>query len=111
VLSRIGITGLIPHAQQTSQSFAREPPEYSVKNMQAKVYLDEICLQDGQKWQDGFIRGLSVSLVVVPILSWSRDDNGSVGKLCRMTEENDHIDNVLVRNNAPRHHGITKPNT
>ena len=107
MLSRIGTTGLIPHAHKTSQSFAREPPEYSVKNQQAKVYLDEICLQDGQKWQDGFIRGLSVSLVVVPVLSWTRDDNGSVGKLCRMTEENDHIDNVLVSIKHVMHHGLT----
>jgi len=60
------------------------------------VYLDELCLQDGQRWQEGFMKGLSVSLVVVTILSWSPDDGGSLGKLCRMSEDNDYVDNVLV---------------
>jgi hypothetical protein len=60
------------------------------------VYLDELCLLDGQKWQEGFIQGLSVSLVVVTILSWSPDDGGSLGKLSLMSEDNDYVDNVLV---------------
>jgi hypothetical protein len=42
------------------------------------------------------MKGLSVSLVVVTILSWSPDDGGSLGKLCRMSEDNDYVDNVLV---------------
>lgn len=60
------------------------------------MYLDELCLLDGQKWQEGFIKGLSVSLVVVTILSWSPDDGGSLGKLALMSEDNDYVDNILV---------------
>jgi len=60
------------------------------------VYLDELCLLDGQLWQEGFIKGLSISIVAVPIVSWSANDEGSVGKLCRMSKEKDYVDNVLV---------------
>jgi hypothetical protein len=53
--------------------FARElPPGIANKPNVAKVYLDTECLQDGQEWMVGFVRGLAVSIVTVLLVSLLR---------------------------------------
>jgi hypothetical protein len=32
------------------------------------VFWDQLCLQGGKKWEDGFIEGLALSVVFVPVL-------------------------------------------
>lgn len=57
-----------------------------------RVYLDQIRLEDGQRWDKGFMRGLSNSMVFVPIVS-----TGSVGPMAKLAPlENDFVDNVLL---------------
>ena len=51
---------------------------------EAKVFLDQDCLQDGQNWLLGFVQGLAASMVFVPLLSWTEDDKGSLGELGRI---------------------------
>ena len=36
---------------------------------QVKVFWDKECLLDGQSWLQGFVLGLSHSMVIVPLLS------------------------------------------
>jgi hypothetical protein len=56
--------------------FARElPPGIANKPNVAKVYLDTECLQDGQEWMVGFVRGLALSIVAVLLVSLPRHVN------------------------------------
>jgi len=67
------------------------------------VFLDKDCLIDGQSWLAGFLAGLVTAMVFVPLLSWTDDDQGSVGELSRIGTEDpvtgekfDKVDNVLL---------------
>ena len=60
-----------------------------------QVFLDTDCLQDGQSWLAGFVKGLAASMVIVPLLSWTEDDRGSLGELSRIGVNGfDRVDNV-----------------
>ena len=60
------------------------------------MFLDKDCLQDGQSWLAGFIQGMVASMVVMPLLSWTDDDRGSLGELSRIGVNGfDRVDNVL----------------
>ena len=62
-----------------------------------QVYLDKDCLQDGQSWLAGFVLGLLASMVSMPLLSWTEDDQGSMGELSRIGVDGfDRVDNVRV---------------
>jgi hypothetical protein len=51
--------------------FAMEPPAgIARKHHVVKVFLDEYCLTNGDKWMEGFVKGLSVSMVAV-LLVWA----------------------------------------
>jgi len=71
----------------------------------AKVYLDSACLEDGEPWQHGFsgvggfVGALRDSVVFVPLISWTKGedgrDRGSVGQLMELAN-GDFVDNVLL---------------
>ena len=62
-----------------------------------RVYLDQTRLEDGQRWDSGFMEGLANSWVFVPIVSV-----GSVGPMCQLGGGGgegggeDWTDNVLL---------------
>jgi hypothetical protein len=56
-----------------------------------RVYLDQTRLEDGQRWDSGFMEGLANSWVFVPIVSV-----GSVGPMAQLGELEDWTDNVLL---------------
>jgi hypothetical protein len=56
-----------------------------------RVYLDQVGLEDGQRWDSGFMEGLANSWIFVPIVSV-----GSVGPMATMSELEDWTDNVLL---------------
>ena len=56
-----------------------------------RVYLDQTKLEDGQRWDSGFMQGLSKSMVFVPLVSV-----GSVAPMVQLTESDDWTDNVLL---------------
>ena len=56
-----------------------------------RVYLDQQRLEDGQRWDSGFMEGLAKSWVFVPIVSV-----GSVRPMTQLSEAEDWCDNVLL---------------
>ena len=56
-----------------------------------RVYLDSTRLEDGQRWDSGFMEGLAKSWVFVPIVSV-----GSVQPMMNLSEGEDWVDNVLL---------------
>ena len=56
-----------------------------------RVYLDQTRLEDGQRWDSGFMEGLSKSWVFVPIVSV-----GALQPMMGMSEAEDWCDNVLL---------------
>jgi hypothetical protein len=56
-----------------------------------RVYLDQTRLEDGQRWDSGFMEGLSQSWVFVPIVSV-----GCVQPMMGLSEAEDWCDNVLL---------------
>jgi hypothetical protein len=57
-----------------------------------KVYLDQVQLVDGQRWDEGFMDGLTRSLIFVPLVSASACE-----KMGQMTKnEPEGADNVLL---------------
>ena len=56
-----------------------------------RVYLDATRLEDGQRWDTGFMEGLSKSWVFVPIVSV-----GCVQPMMGLSEAEDWCDNVLL---------------
>ena len=56
-----------------------------------RVYLDATRLEDGQRWDTGFMEGLSKSWVFVPIVS-----AGCVQPMMGLSEVEDWCDNVLL---------------
>jgi hypothetical protein len=56
-----------------------------------RVYLDQTRLEDGQRWDSGFMNGLANSWVFVPIVS-----AGSVGPMVQLGQHEDWTDNVLL---------------
>ena len=74
---------------------ARRPEPFRPE--EAKVFLDLDCLHDGQNWLAGFVQGLVASMAFVPILSWTEDDQGSLGELSKIGVDGfDRVDNVLL---------------
>ena len=63
-----------------------------------RPFLDLKCLQDGEPWQQGFIQGLSCTLVLVPLVTWVQGDFGSIGQMASLDPANgkDWVDNVLL---------------
>ncbi len=41
-------------------------------------------------------QALSSSIVFVPLLSWHKEDEGSVGNLSKLSVENDFVDRFLL---------------
>ena len=56
-----------------------------------RVYLDQVRLEDGQRWDSGFMAGLAQSWVFVPIVSV-----GSVQPMTQLSKGEDWCDNVLL---------------
>ncbi|KAK3288033.1 hypothetical protein CYMTET_4488 [Cymbomonas tetramitiformis] len=56
-----------------------------------QVFWDKVCLKNGQRWEDGFMSGLSHSLVMVPVLS-----EGSTGPMTDAESVEARVDNVLL---------------
>jgi len=56
-----------------------------------RVYLDQERLEDGQRWDSGFMEGLAKSWVFVPIVSVD-----SVRPMLQLSPESDWCDNVLL---------------
>ena len=59
-----------------------------------KVYLDQTRLEDGHRWDQGFMEGLSKSWVFVPVISV-----GSVSPMTAISNADDYCDNVLLGTN------------
>eukprot|EP00290_Baffinella_frigidus_P032898 CAMPEP_0180267046 /NCGR_PEP_ID=MMETSP0988-20121125/1330_1 /TAXON_ID=697907 /ORGANISM="non described non described, Strain CCMP2293" /LENGTH=94 /DNA_ID=CAMNT_0022237679 /DNA_START=91 /DNA_END=371 /DNA_ORIENTATION=+ len=79
--------GIFPKSAQRPVPFRQE---------EAKVYLDKDCLLDGQSWLAGFVQGLVASMTFVPLLSWTEDDQGSLGELSKIGVDGfDRVDNML----------------
>jgi len=60
-----------------------------------KVFLDEECLPEGERWKESFLLGLAHSMVFVPLLSWKSNHTGSIGQLSSMSEDAE-VDHVLL---------------
>ena len=60
-----------------------------VADLPLYVFLDKVCLVDGERWDQGFMTALCRSRVFVPLLS-----AGSLENMCRIDEK--AIDNVLL---------------
>jgi hypothetical protein len=56
-----------------------------------RVYLDQVRLEDGQRWDKGFMEGLAKSWVFVPIVSV-----GAVSPMLKLSKADDFCDNVLL---------------
>jgi hypothetical protein len=56
-----------------------------------RVYLDQTRLEDGQRWDSGFMEGLAQSWVFIPIVSV-----GSVQPMTHLGAGEDWVDNVLL---------------
>jgi hypothetical protein len=60
-----------------------------------RVYLDQVCLEDGERWDSGFMNGLSNSWIVVPVLSTE-----ALAPMKRLNpvdgKDNGQTDNVLL---------------
>jgi hypothetical protein len=56
-----------------------------------RVYLDQTRLEDGQRWDSGFMEGLANSWVFCPIVSV-----GSAAPMAQLGEREDWTDNVLL---------------
>jgi hypothetical protein len=57
-----------------------------------RVFLDQIRLKDGERWDTGFMAGLSSSWIVVPIIS-----TAALLPMRELNKENDSVcDNVLL---------------
>ena len=62
-----------------------------------KIFLDIKNLVDGESWELGFVQGLLYTMMLVPMVSWHGDDNGSVAQMTGLgNPETDHCDNVLL---------------
>ncbi|KAJ1489831.1 hypothetical protein T484DRAFT_1778889 [Baffinella frigidus] len=61
---------------------------------QVKVFWDKKCLLDAKSWLEGFVLGLSHSMVIVPLLS-ANGTTGSIGGMIGL-KDNDYVDNVLL---------------
>ena len=61
--------------------------------MQVRVFLDRVRLRMGERFDHGFVRGLNVSRVAVPLLS-----HGAIQRMEALdpSSDNDWCDNVLV---------------
>ena len=78
-----------PSSQLTPHHFAGTPlcrvqaqiDRRRVDQQHPQVFLDKDCLLDGQSWLSGLVAGLTTSMVFVPLLSWTEDDQGSLGEL------------------------------
>jgi hypothetical protein len=56
-----------------------------------RVYLDQVRLEDGRRWDTGFMEGLAETVVFVPLVSV-----GCVRGMKELTPEEDWCDNVLL---------------
>lgn len=56
-----------------------------------RVYLDQVRLEDGERWDNGFMQGLSTSWVAVPIVSTQ-----GLQPMLKLDPENQSCDNVLL---------------
>ncbi|KAK3269259.1 hypothetical protein CYMTET_22292, partial [Cymbomonas tetramitiformis] len=56
--------------------------------LHTQVFWDKMCLQNGQPWEEGFMIGLTSSVVVVPVIS--------LGSTKPLTSVNAWVDNVLL---------------
>lgn len=74
--------------------FSRKPQQIRAPQ-QVKCFWDNACLLDGQPWLEGFVMGLSHSIVIVLLVSCDAFNNGSIGGLLTLGEQ-DRVDNVLL---------------
>jgi hypothetical protein len=95
-LSLEGDTTIPHYARGTWPNYAKRPEQYNPQ--QAKVFLDRECLLDGYDWEACFLQGLSSSIVMVYLLSFSEHGRGSLGALTTLcpSEGKDRVDNVLL---------------
>jgi hypothetical protein len=60
-----------------------------------RIYLDQVCLEDGARWDSGFMQGLGNSWIVVPVLS--TEGLNPMKKLNSVDgEDGGQTDNVLL---------------
>ena len=69
--------------------------DFAVAGQKPKIFFDRKSLDDGEKWEAGFVKGVLSSLILLPLISWEGENGGSVGRLMRLPE-NDAVDNVLL---------------
>jgi hypothetical protein len=95
-LSMEGDTTIPQYAWGSWPRCAKRPEPYETQ--QAKVFLDRECLLDGHDWEACFLQGLSMSIVMVYLLSFSKHGRGSLGALTTLCpkEGKDRVDNVLL---------------
>jgi hypothetical protein len=70
--------------------------DFAVAGKKPKIFFDRKSLGDGEKWEEGFVHGILNSLILLPLISWEGEDDGSMGQLMNLTSENDRVDNVLL---------------
>lgn len=56
-----------------------------------RVYLDQVRLEDGERWDEGFMTGLASSWVAVPLVSTK-----GLQPMLNLTSESKQCDNVLL---------------
>ena len=58
---------------------------------QLRVFLDQVNLEDGRRWDAGFMQGLASSWIVVPVLS-----TAAIAQMQGLDDELEQPDNVLL---------------
>lgn len=58
---------------------------------QIRVFIDQVNLDDGQRWDAGFMKGLASSWIVVPVLS-----TAAIEQMRGLDDDMDNPDNVLL---------------
>ena len=65
--------------------------DFAVAGQKPKIFFDRKSLDDGEKWEAGFVKGVLSSLILLPLISWEGENGGSVGRLMRLPE-NDAVE-------------------
>ena len=61
------------------------------------VWLDKVCLQPGEPWEEGFCRGMAMSRIFIPVLSRSAIKNYSNARNnFELLREDSQCDNVIL---------------
>jgi hypothetical protein len=70
--------------------------EFGKPGLKPQIFFDKKSLKDGELWESGFVVGLLSSLIVLPVVSWIGENQGSVGLMMNLSDDSPSSDNVLL---------------